>query len=384
VKVLEYKIMNKLILQSRLDNFKKELKNHKIDAALVVSDVGRFYFSCFTCSKAFFLITQKDVYCLTDGRYYGRAKKEIGSVFKIIETKKNFKDDLLELLNPPAGGKKIKILGIEHKYYTLSKFKNLKKILRKTRVKIVDVSEIISILRSVKDSLELKAIEKSAKVTDEAFDYIFKFIKNNYKRGLIEKDVAWNIEKFIRENGGDGISFDPVVASGRNSSFPHHKSGTRKIKYGDTVLLDFGSVVDGYSSDMTRTIFIGKPSRKQAEVYNLVLKAQEEALKKIKSGIKSSEVDRAARGAVDNSKYKDKFIHACGHGVGLEIHELPNLTQENKNEILREGMAVTVEPGVYLDKQLGVRIEDLVLVTRKGYRYLSGSVKGLGSMIIKI
>ncbi|MFH1187297.1 MAG: aminopeptidase P family protein [bacterium] len=371
--------MNKLILETRLNNFKKELKKNKIDAALVAGEVGRFYFSCFTCSKAFFLITQKDAFCLADGRYYHRARKEIGSVFKIIETKKDFKDDFLLILKK----QKIKILGIEHKYYTLNKFKNLKKILRGAGVKLVDVSKIISGLRAVKDASELNAIKKSAQVTDKAFEYIFNFIKDNYKTELREKDVAWNIEKFIRENGGGGISFVPIVASGKNSAFPHHCGGEKKIKHGDVVLLDFGSVVDGYSSDMTRTIFIGNPTEKQKEVYNLVLKAQEEALKKVKNGMKVCEIDGAAREVVDNSKYKDKFLHACGHGVGLEIHELPNLRRENKTEILKEGMVVTVEPGVYLNKQFGIRIEDLVLVAKNGYKYLSKSCKDFDSMIIK-
>lgn len=370
--------MNKLILQSRLNNFKKELKKNKIDAALITSEVGRFYFSCFTCSKAFFLITQKEYFCLTDGRYYHRAQKEIGLVFKVIETKKDFKNDLLLTLKK----QKIKILGIEYKDYTLSKIGNLRKILKGTKIKTADISGIISNLRAVKDASEANAIKKSAQITDRAFDYIFNFIKNNYKAGLKEKDIAWNIEKFIRENGGDDISFDPIVASGQNSAFPHHSGGTRKIKYGDAILLDFGSVVDGYCSDMTRTIFIGKPTEKQKEVYNLVLLAQENALQKIKHGARVCDVDGAAREVVDNSKYKDKFLHACGHGVGLEIHELPNLRNDNKIEILKEGMVVTVEPGVYLNRQFGARIEDLVLVTKNGYRYLSKSVKDFDNLEI--
>ncbi len=370
--------MNKLILETRLNNLKKELKNRKIDAAFITSEVGRFYFSCFTCSKAFFLVTQKKCFCFTDGRYYHRATKEIGSVFEVIETKKDFKDDLLLALKK----QKIKILGIEYKDYTLSKIGNLRKILKGTGIKITDVSKIICNLRAIKDAPELSAIKKSAQITDKAFGYIFNFIKNNYKTRLKEKDVAWNIEKFIRENGGDGISFVPIVASGPNSAFPHHSSGTREIKYGDAVLLDFGSIVDGYSSDMTRTVFIGKPTKKQSEIYNLVLKAQTSALRKIKHGVKACEIDGAARDIVDNSKYKDKFLHACGHGVGIEIHELPNLRQENKIEILKEGMVVTVEPGVYLDKQFGVRIEDLVLVTKDGYKYLSKSVKDFEDAII--
>ncbi|MFH1564697.1 MAG: Xaa-Pro peptidase family protein [bacterium] len=371
--------MNSLVLENRLNNFKKELQKNKIDAALVASEVGRFYFSRFTCSKAFFLITPKKSFCLMDGRYYHRALKEIGSVFTVIETKKDFKDEFLLMLKK----QKIKVLGIEHKYYTLSKFKNLKKILKGMGIKFVDVSKIISDLRAVKDASELNAIKKSAQVTDKAFDYIFNFIKDNYKIGLKEKDIAWNIEKFIRENGGDGISFDPIVASGSNSAFPHHCGGEKKIKYGDVILLDFGSVVDGYSSDMTRTIFIGKPSEKQTEVYKLVLQAQTSALQKIKHGANVCEIDGAAREVVDNSKYKDKFLHACGHGVGLEIHELPNLRKENKTEILKEGMVVAVEPGVYLNKQFGVRIEDLVLVTKNGCKYLSKSVKDFDSMVIK-
>lgn len=370
--------MNKSILKIRLNNFKKELKNKQIDAGLITSEVNRFYFSCFKCGKAFFLITQKKCICLTDGRYYHRAQKEIGSFFKVIEMKKDFKYDFLLLLKK----QKIKILGIEHKDYTLNNFKNLTIILRGKKIKVADVSKIINNLRSIKDHVELKAIQKAAQITDKTFNYIFKFIKDNYKSGLNEKEVAWVIEKFIRENGGDDISFKPIVASGPNSAFPHHCSGMRTIKYGDAALLDFGSMVNGYCSDMTRTIFIGNPAKKQKEVYNLVLKAQIKALEKIKHGANICVVDNAARNIIDNSKYKNKFLHGCGHGVGLEIHELPNLRQNNTKEIFKEGMVITVEPGVYLNKQFGVRIEDLVLVSKNGYKYLSKSVKIFDDMII--
>jgi Xaa-Pro aminopeptidase len=386
--------MDNFVAKKRINNFKKKLKENKIDAALITSEVNRFYFSNFVYTKAFFLITPKKTFCFADGRYYARAKKEIGSSFKIIQiekVKKDLRTQFLLLFKKY----KIKILGIEHKDYTLNKLKNLKKILhsktlsvpkshakRDSKVKLVDVSKIIDELRSIKDTNELRIIHKAAKINDQAFSYILKFIKNNYKKKLKEKDIVWELEKFMREGGAEKVAFEAIVASGPNSAYPHHRSGNRKIKHGDIVLLDFGCVVDGYHSDMSRTIFLGRPNKKQIEVYNLVLAAQKIALKQLKAGISARQIDQAAREVIDNSKYQGKFAHGCGHGVGLEIHELPSLRQKDEDKILQNGMVVTVEPGIYLDKQFGVRIEDLVIVTENGYKYLSKSPKELNQMLV--
>lgn len=227
-------------------------------------------------------------------------------------------------------------------------------------------------LRSLKDAGELDAIARAAAITDAAFDHVLGVIRP----GLREIDVALALEVFMRTNGSDGLAFVPIVASGPNSSKPHAGISTRQIGVGDLLTMDFGARVDGYCSDMTRTVVVGRADDEQRRVYEAVLAANEAGHAAVRAGVAARAVDAAARDLLTGLKMGEYFGHSLGHGVGLEIHELPRLSTRS-DDILRTGAVVTIEPGVYMPGFGGVRIEDLVVVEEGGARSLSHAPKQL-------
>ena len=234
------------------------------------------------------------------------------------------------------------------------------------------VQDIVSQLRSVKTEEEISLIKQAQKLTDDAF----KFILNKIKVGISEKEIALQLEFFMRERGSEGVSFDFIVVSGKNSSLPHGVPTDKKIEKGDFVTMDFGGVVAGYRSDMTRTVAVGEVTAKQSEVYNTVLKAQTAALKSIKAGVVCRDIDKIARDIISDCGYADCFGHGLGHSVGLEIHESPAFNTRDTT-VLKAGTVITVEPGIYIENEFGVRIEDMVAVTEKGCENLTHSPKEL-------
>lgn len=224
----------------------------------------------------------------------------------------------------------------------------------------------------VKDADEIEKMRKAASIADQAFLHIQQFIKP----GAVEKDLALELEFFMKKCGASGLSFDTIVASGMRSSLPHGHASEKVIKTGDLVTFDFGCVYEGYCSDMTRTVAVGTISKEQEKVYNIVLEAQIRALQAVmpvKSGI---EIDMVARNYINNQGYEKNFEHGLGHGVGLEIHEEPRVSKTG-DKILHPGMVVTVEPGIYIEGFCGVRIEDMVVVTKQGIENLTSSKKEL-------
>ncbi|MBI2607716.1 MAG: aminopeptidase P family protein [Candidatus Doudnabacteria bacterium] len=348
-------------MSSELQDF---LHDENLDGFLVLTKINRQYLSGFTGSSGMFLITKKRMQLFVDGRYTLRAKKESAAVVKDIDKL------ALELKR-----QKIKKLAIEDKI-TLAQFGWLKVNLKGVKWEIT--KDIIENIRAVKTKEELKCISKGSRIIDQVFRHIAKFLKQ--KRGLRELDIALEIEKTGKKLGAEEMAFDPIVAFGPNAASPHHFPGKQKIGRNNFLLFDFGMKINGYHSDFTRTLFLGKPSNQQARVYNTVLAAQQKAIEKVRIGIKASEVDKAARGFIQKKKYGKYFTHNTGHGVGLEIHELPNFSEKSK-DVLAENMIVTVEPGIYLPKKFGVRIEDMVLVSKKS-RIISSLPKDLTSMII--
>jgi Xaa-Pro aminopeptidase len=192
------------------------------------------------------------------------------------------------------------------------------------------------------------------------------------------------LEKYARENGGENISFQIIIASGKNSSVPHHQTSDKIIKKGDMLIIDFGAVVGGYRSDLTRTVFLGKPNERQKKIYQAVLKTQDEIIKKVKPGLTGYELDQQTRNNFDKMGFGSKFLHGLGHGIGLEIHELPFLNKYSLGSELKlkANMVFTIEPGLYFTGWGGVRIEDVVLVTSTSCQVLSNAPKELGEMII--
>ncbi len=246
-------------------------------------------------------------------------------------------------------------IGFEENYVTYEKYKRLKQRYRINNM--VETEGIIEKQRMIKDKEEIKNIKKACEITDKCFEHLITFIKE----GMTEKEIALEIEMFFKTHGADGISFDPIVASGPNSSIPHWKPSDRKIKMADPILIDMGCKYNGYCSDMTRTIFMGCILEEIKPVYDLVLKNQQNVLEEMRS---NSSIKNIARRVEDSFKFNNyNLIHGLGHGVGLEIHEMPNINN-NGESFLKENMIVTDEPGIYLPGKYGIRIEDTVLINK--------------------
>ncbi len=223
------------------------------------------------------------------------------------------------------------------------------------------VTPLLREMRRVKDGAEIDALKKAAGIVDRALAATLPAIRV----GMTEKDVAWNLEREIRENGGERLSFPSIVAFGSNGALPHYRAGERVLREGDTIVMDFGCVRDGYCSDITRTVALGTPPPQFTEVYDVVRKAHDEAMKAVRPGRPCQDVDRAARRVISESGYGKYFIHRTGHGIGLDGHEEPYIVEGNAQP-LEEGMTFSIEPGIYLPGRFGVRIEDIVVVTGTG------------------
>jgi len=344
-----------------ISKIRVELEKHELDGVIITSKQNRRYISRFTGSDGIILITLNGAFLFVDGRYTIQAGLETDG-FEIIE----FKESPFKLLSEFS----LKNLGFEDKMLSFSNYKSLKEALPNTALH--SCSWLFTELRIIKTDDELNKIKKAAKVSDLAFSHILNFAK----QGMTEIEVAVELEFFMRKNGAEGVSFDTIVASGERSALPHGEPTDRKIRLGDILLMDFGCIVDGYCSDMTRTVAIGEISEEKRNIYETVKKAQQTGLDAIKNGQACKGVDGLAREVIENSGYGTSFTHALGHGVGMEVHEEPRLSPK-ATETLKTGMVVTVEPGIYIRDLCGVRIEDLVCVTEKGYTNFTSSTKEL-------
>lgn len=233
-----------------------------------------------------------------------------------------------------------------------------------------ELSDAVSQMRAVKDAKELARIEAAQALTDAAFVHI----QDHLRVGVTERQIALELEFFMRKNGAQSVAFDTIALTGAHGSMPHGVPDDRPIQNGDLVTMDFGARLDGYCSDMTRTVAVGIPDAQALEIYDVVLAAQTAALSVIRAGVDCKAVDEVARAVIRDAGYGDYFGHATGHGVGLEVHEAPNLSPRS-TAVLQEGNVVTVEPGIYLPQKMGVRIEDFVFVTRNGCKNLTHSQK---------
>ncbi|MEA3459204.1 MAG: M24 family metallopeptidase, partial [Chloroflexota bacterium] len=235
--------------------------------------------------------------------------------------------------------------------------------------------DMVEKIRAVKEEDELKKIKRAVALTDEAFAHIVDFIEP----GMTEKEVAWELEVFMRTYGAEKMAFDPIVAAGPNGAMPHATPSEQAIRPGESLIMDFGCVIDGYHSDMTRTICLGRPDDRFQEVYDLVLSAQLAAEEAIRPGMMGKEADGIAREVIEKAGYGEQFGHGLGHGVGLAIHEKPTLGALSC-DVLEPGMVFTVEPGIYIPGWGGVRIEDVVVLGEDGPEVLTEAAK-LGSNI---
>ena len=257
-------------------------------------------------------------------------------------------------------------IGFEESYVTYEKYKQILQLYKIHE--LVETEGIIEKQRRIKDEEEISKIKKACEITDQCFE----FLKNYIKRGMTEREIAYRIEEFFLKNGAEGVAFNPIVASGSNSSMPHAMVTDRKIEDGDILLIDLGCKYQGYCSDMTRTIFIGSVPETIKTTYDMLLKVQEKALEDLKDGANIKTITKTVEQELKINRFD--LVHALGHGVGLDVHEIPVLTSKYDN-LLKENMVIAVEPGIYIPKSFGIRIEDTVLITKNGCIKLTNSEK---------
>lgn len=348
----------------------------ELNVILLTDGYNIHYLSGYRGHTGCMLVTKERQFILTDSRYTEQAELEAPDFVCVDVGMEGYSKTIAGLLKKyvltdiKAGGK-LKV-GFENEEISYRQFKAFSDAFESFWVP-VPLDEKINLLRAVKTDREIELIARAESIGDEAFNYILTFIDE----GMAEQEVALELEYRMRKLGASGLSFDTIAASGSNSSLPHAVPTSRRLQAGDFLTMDFGCIFEGYCSDMTRTVLIGdKPSSKQIEVYNIVLRAQTEAMKLIKPGARCSDVDKCARDIIAGAGYGEYFGHGLGHSVGLYIHEEPRLSRRC-DTLLEPGMLMTVEPGIYLPGEFGVRIEDLVVVTDSGYRNLTASPKPL-------
>ncbi|MFN2364721.1 MAG: aminopeptidase P family protein [Halarsenatibacteraceae bacterium] len=349
----------------RINKLKNLRTEKELDAIMITSKKNRFYFSKFTGTAGTILITDSDNYFITDFRYIDQAKKQTEG-FEIIEISKNKNKNLIKFLNDHN----LKKIGFEDGDLSYKQYQELTNI--DSDKEYSPLSDEINEFRMIKDDEEVETIKEAIKITEKALKKIITYIEP----GMKEREVAAELEYYLRKLGGDGPSFDFIVASGKRSALPHGVASDKIIETGDFITLDFGTYYKGYCSDMTRTIVVGEPDEKQVEIYNIVLNAHLEVIDKIKPGMTGQKADQIAREIIEEAGYGDNFGHGLGHGLGIEVHEEPRLSTTSE-EVLKPGMIVTDEPGIYLPDWGGVRIEDDLVITEDGCKSLNQSNKEL-------
>lgn len=347
-------------MQKRIEKLLNSI--HDDEAVLISSYPNIFYYSSFTSPDAFLLISHDKKYIVTDSRYTIQAKKQ-SPEFILYDIKEGFEKLFSKI---PEN-----VIGYEEDNLSVKQYKGFKKKAGNLK-EFTPMQKNIEKPRRIKDSFEIQKIQEAQKIGDEAFSYILERIKV----GITEREVALDLEFFMKRHGASSLSFETIAASGKRSAMPHGVASDKVIDKGDFLTLDFGCVYEGYCSDMTRTVVLGNPTTRQKEIYNIVLSAQKTGLLAIAEGRKCLEVDKAARKIIEDAGYGESFGHGLGHGVGIEIHEMPSLSPKC-NDIIRNGNILTVEPGIYIEEFGGVRIEDLVAVEDGKVRNLTNSTKEL-------
>ncbi|SHH37400.1 M24 family metallopeptidase [Clostridium grantii] len=352
------------MVQNRLNTLREKMEKKAVDGVLLWGDMNRNYITGFTGDESCAIITKDKSIFITDSRFTEQAKLEVKD-FEILDHKGDFVGFIANLIKEVNLNK----LYFEEDILSYSQYVKFKDALE---CEFLPLEGLVEEMRIIKDEDEIANITKAADIADKAFDHMLQFIQ----AGMKETDIALELEFFMKKQGASDLSFTSIVASGVRSSLPHGAASEKTIKESEFLTLDFGCVYNGYCSDMTRTIVIGEPTEEMINIYNTVKEAQELALVEIAPGIKCSEVDKIAREYITNKGYGKYFGHGLGHGVGREVHEAPRLSPKSE-AILETGMVVTDEPGIYVPNLGGVRIEDLVLVTKDGYKVLSKSPKEL-------
>ena len=350
-------------MNSKLDQVRQLFDKWHVDSVLITSQANRRWLSGFTGSAAMLLITKEQAILSTDSRYWEQAGRE-APAFEIYRSQGKL-DDLANFLAAGGAGR----IGFEARHVSVADYR------RYNRLKDFHwkaLNSTVESFRAIKSDKELDLIRRAARITD---DTVSRF-PQMARPGVSERELAWELEKMMRDLGADRPGFDIIVAAGPNSALPHHRPGDRALERGDWIVVDLGSEVSGYRSDLTRTFFLGEsPGDSFWNVYNTVHDAQQAAIGGIRAGVTGKTIDALARDLITSAGHGEHFGHGTGHSLGLEIHESPRFSVQSEKELIPAGTVMTVEPGIYLPGQGGVRIEDLVLVLPDGFELLSHAPK---------
>ena len=351
----------------RLDKLRQALaqSEERLNSLLIYQPENQRYVSGFTGSEAMLIVTPDRAVLATDSRYWQQAEREAPE-FSLYKVKTKYVTEMAEIL---AAAGHPRHIGFESTFITVDQLDQLTDAA--PEVEWVATKGIVEDLRLIKDEDEIALMREAARIADEGFAFLCKTLRP----GMTEKQAAWELEAYMRTHGADKIAFDLIVGSGPNGSKPHHHSQDRPIQAGEPIVLDLGAQVNGYHSDLTRTICLGQPrDGRFMEIYDIVLRAQEAARQGIRAGMSGVDADKLARDVIEAAGHGENFGHGLGHGVGLAVHEAPRASRTSEDS-LPAGATLTIEPGIYLPGWGGVRIEDLTLIDKNGVQLLSHAIK---------
>ena len=348
---------------ARLQKIRRQLDGDNVDGLLVTNLTNIRYLTGFSGTNGQLLVTTSGAHFFSDPRYAARAADLVTGAEVSI-----YPNRLTELLPERLRASRVQKLGVEAKTMTVFERDDLATKLE--GVSLVATSDEVEKLRRQKDHEEITLIKEAVRVTDETFEWLL----DRLAPGSSERELALDLEVRMRTLGADGVSFEPIVGSGPLSAHIHHTAGERTLEKGDTVLLDFGCRWQGYCSDLTRTVVLGPATDEQRAIYELVLAAQSAGMAALRAGVGGADADAAARRLIEQAGHGDAFGHGLGHGIGLEIHEAPRLHRISE-DTLAAGEVVTVEPGIYVRGDAGIRIEDCVVIADDGADSLTSAPK---------
>lgn len=352
---------------TRLQKLRTSAAKERFDALLVSQPENRRYLSGFTGSSGWLLVSQQKAILATDFRYVEQAKGESPD-FETVQTKGELHDWLPGLISDSGWNR----LGFEANCISYDSHHKFTEAIETKHVdlELIPTTGLVEELRAIKEPGELDSITRAVALADAALEQAKAIIRP----GITEREAAWEIEKLLRQEGSEGIAFEIIVASGPNSALPHATPTERTIQSGEPVLIDMGARFNGYCSDLSRTLFFGQADNTLRRIYDIVLRAQTAAIEGVQAGMDAAQADRLARGTIEQAGYGDAFGHGLGHGVGLAVHESPRLSF-NSSDSLLDGMVFTIEPGIYLVGQGGIRIEDMAVLENGKARVLTGAKK---------
>ena len=355
---------------ARIERLRKALGENEIDAMLVSSAENRRYLSGFTGSTGYLLISEAGQVLVTDFRYTEQAEGQSPG----YRVERMTAGSAWKWLPEMASSSGVSRIGFEASDVSVAAHSAFKKAITEheesSGMILVETSDLVDKMRAVKDRDELEILSKAVEVTDRALEAIAATVEP----GVTEGEIAWELEKSMRDQGAEGLAFETIVAAGPNGALPHHLADETPIREGQAIVIDMGAKYEGYCADLTRTIVVGEPDETFREVYGTVLRAQIEAEERVRPGMTGQEVDAISRDIIAEAGYGDNFGHSLGHGVGLAVHEYPRVGPTGEDAI-EDGMVFTIEPGIYLSGWGGVRIEDIVVMENGRARVLSRAPK---------